>query len=89
MKKYRVTIQAWGRKWVETFTTDSLKTAIHLTRSVPYQGCCRGDMLTDIVEGRVPVIKTEVEIIDESKDTLDYIYVPVTMAGLHNTNKTY
>ena len=44
---------------------------------------CEGDMLTDIAEGRVPIVKTEVEVIDESKDTLDYTYVPVTMAGIY------
>jgi len=38
---------------------------------------CAGDMVTDVQEGRVPILKVEREIIDDSKDTLDYIFVPI------------
>ena len=82
-EKYRTTINAHGKRFTSEVWATSLTNAIAATRQDAYRGMCEGDMLTDIAEGRVPIVKTEVEVIDESKDTLDYTYVPVNMAGLY------
>ena len=77
MYTYRITLKAWGKRSIHTITTSTQENAILVARQAEYQGMCPGDMATDICEGRVPVLKVEMEIIDESKDTLDYIFVPV------------
>jgi hypothetical protein len=77
MDTYRITLKAWGKRSTHTLTTDTQENAILIARQTEYQGMCAGDMVTDVQEGRVPILKVEREIIDDSKDTLDYIFVPI------------
>lgn len=77
MKTYRITIRAWGKKVTQTITTATLANAIAIVRQEQYRGMCTGDLLTDIHEGRVPVLKCEAEVIDEMADTLQYVFKAV------------